>query len=254
MVLAGHVQDYPLAELLFFLSSKQRTGQLILKRPDFRIIFTLRRGRLIAAQMIPADQRLGDRLIADGDITAAVLRDALQDQQRGSDRPLGTILVDRGDVQPQTVINALRAQITDCLVSFLIAPGGTFMFHEKQIDTDRIEVDVIIEREVLEAIRRADEYVARQIDTGPLRLKPNVDADALQPFVLENWDLIDALIGGAQTVDAIIAETSWDRERVVNTLFQLQANGAIDLEFTLGTPISAIVPDPTRELEEANVA
>lgn len=234
MVLGGHIREYPLAELLFFLSNKQRTGELVLKRSDMRMMFTMRRGRLIAAQMVPADQRLGELLLAGGLIDPDLLNEALDYQRRhASGRPLGTLLVERGYLEPAVVLGALRGQIMDCLVTFLIAPDGTFLFREREIDPSSISVDVIVEREVLEAIRRADEYVAKQIDTGPLRLKPNVDTHALQPFVVEHWDLIDAIVGGAQSVDEIVAEISWERERVVSTLLQLQASGAIMLDFPL---------------------
>lgn len=205
------------------------------------IIFTLRLGRLIAAQMLPADQRLGERLVADGALDPDLLEEALQFQREDApDQPLGALLVELGDIDQEVVLRALRGQITDCLVAFLIAPGGTFTFQEKAIDPSRVEVDVIVEREVLEAIRRADEHIARQIDTGPLRLNPDINAEVLQPFIFDNWDLIDAMLGGAQTVDEIVATTEWERERVVNTLFQLQASGAIDLEFALAGPFGSV--------------
>ncbi|HEX5166571.1 MAG TPA: DUF4388 domain-containing protein, partial [Thermomicrobiales bacterium] len=165
MALAGDIEDYPLAELLFFLSSKQRTGELVLEQAEITIVFALRHGRLIAAQMIPTDQRLGERLVSGGVITPSMLSDALQRQEQTPERQLGAILVERGDAPRETVIDAIRGQITDCLVAFLIAPGGTFLFQEKPLDTDMIDVDVIVEREVLDALRRADEYVTRQIDT-----------------------------------------------------------------------------------------
>jgi hypothetical protein len=38
-------------------------------------------------------------------------------------------------------------------------------------------------------------------------------------------------------VDEIVSETSWERERVVSTLFQLQANGAIELAVQLTEPL-----------------
>jgi hypothetical protein len=239
MVLAGHVHDYPLAEMLFFLSSKQRTGQLILKRSEMKIVLMLHRGRLIAAQMIPGDRRLGERLLEDGTISHGELSLALQCQQEHAPAlQLGSILVDLDLADRETILRALRAQIADCLVTLLVAPGGTFAFHEKTIDPGRIDVDVIVEREVLDAIRRADEYVARQIDTGPLRLNPDVNPRTLQPFILDNWDVIDALLGGAQTVDELVAETLWERERVVSSLCQLQASGTITLGAEGGAPIS----------------
>ena len=239
MVLAGHVHDYPLAELLFFLSSKQRTGHLTLKRSEMKIVLMLHRGRLIAAQMIPGDRRLGERLLDDGTITHGELSVALQFQQEHApELQLGSILVELNLADRETILRALRAQIADCLVMLLIAPGGTFAFHEKAIDPGRIDVDVIVEREVLDAIHRADEYVARQIDTGPIRLNPDVTSSTLQRFILDSWDVIDAMLGGAQTVDELVAETLWERDRVVSSLCQLQASGTITLGTEFGAPIS----------------
>ena len=229
MALTGHVRDFPLAELLFFLSSKHRTGQLVLKRPGTTITFTLRLGRLIAAQMLPADQRLGNRLVADGALLQLQLAEALHFQrQHAADRPLGTLLVERGYVDRERLLVVLREQIADCLVTFLMAPGGVFVFRERSVDSARIEVDVVVEREVLDAIRRADEEVARQIETGTLRLNAVMRAERLQPFIADNWDVIDAMLGGATTVDDIVAQTTWRHDRVMTTLYQLHTSGAIE--------------------------
>lgn len=231
MALAGHIADFPLAELFFYLSSKQRTGQVVLKRPGTTIIFTLRRGRLIAAQTIPGDYRIGDRLVADGVLTAGLLAVALEVQRQDSNhRPLGELLVELGYVDATTVLGVLRKQIADCLFRFLIAPGGTFTFREKAIDPRGINVDVSVEREVLEAIRRADEWIAGQIDTSPLYLNQHVNAEALQPLVLDHWEVVDAMFDGARTVAEVAAATGWTREKVVDTIVELQAHGAIDLE------------------------
>jgi len=234
MAIAGHVKDFPLAELLFFLSSKQRTGRLVLKRRGMTIIFTLRFGRLIAAQMLPAEQRIGDRLVASGALSPAMLDEALHLQRHAAPgRPLGTLLVERGFIAREVLQHTLREQIADCLFKFLIAPGGTFTFRELTIDPSRIDVDVVVEREVLEALRRADEYVAQKIETGPLSLSLQVDPEVFQPLIVDNRDVIEAMRDGATTLDQIVAETAWGRDRVMNTLFQLQASGAIHLESEL---------------------
>lgn len=231
MALAGHIADFPLAELLFYLSSKQRTGQIVLKRPLTTMIFTLRRGRLIAGQMLPADQRLGDRLVADGFLNAGPLAVALDVQRQDTPRrPLGTLLVELGYAEAETVMRALRGQIADCLFRFLIAPGGTFTFREKSVNQRGMDIDINVEFEVLEAIRRADEWVAGHMDSSPIYLNQQINAEALQSIVYERWDVVDAMLDGARTVDEIVSATSWERERVIDTVLQFQAHGAIDLE------------------------
>lgn len=243
MALAGHIADFPLAELLFYLSSKQRTGQIVLKRPWTTMIFTLRRGRLIAGQMLPADQRLGDRLVADGFLNAGLLAVSLEVQRQDAlRRPLGTLLVELGYVEPDTVLRALRGQIADCLFKFLIAPGGTFTFREKTIDPRGMDVDINVEIEVLEAIRRADEWVAGRMDSSPIYLNQQINAEILQALVYERWDVVDAMLDGARTVDEIVSATGWEREQVIDTVLQFQAHGAIDLESPNVNPRSLLAP------------
>lgn len=243
MALAGHIADFPLAELLFYLSSKQRTGQIVLKRPWTTMIFTLRRGRLVAAQMLPADQRLGDRLVAEGVLNAGLLAVALEVQRQDAlRRPLGALLVELGYVEPETVMRALRGQIADCLFRFLIAPGGTFTFREKTVDPQGMDVNVNAEFEVLEAIRRADEWIAGQMDTSPIYLNQQINTEALQPIVYERWDVVDAMLDGAQTVDEIVRAIGWERQQVVDAVLQLQAHGAIDLEKPNVNPRGLLAP------------
>ncbi len=243
MALAGHIADFPLAELLFFLSSKHRTGQLVLKRPLTTMIFTLRRGRLIAGQMLPADQRLGDRLVAEGFLNAGLLAVALEVQrQETHHRPLGTLLVDLGYVEQGVVMSALRGQIADCLFRFLIAPGGTFTFREKPVDARRMDIDISVEVEVLEAIRRADEWIAGRMDSSPIYLNQQINADVLQSIVYERWDVVEAMLDGVATIDDIVTATGWERERVIDTVLQFQAHGAIDLEVPTINPRNLLVP------------
>jgi hypothetical protein len=250
MALAGHIADFPLAELLFFLSSKQRTGQIVLKRPMTTMIFTLRRGRLIAGQMLPADQRIGDRLVAEGFLNAGLLAVALEVQRQDTlHRPLGTLLVELGYVEQSVVMSALRGQIADYLFRFLIAPGGTFTFREKPVDPRRMDVDINVEVEVLEAIRRADEWIAGRMDSSPLYLNQQINADVLQTIVYERWEVVEAMLDGATTIDEIVTASGWERERVIDTVLQFQAHGAIDLEVPTVNPRNLIVP--SQHIEEA---
>jgi hypothetical protein len=231
MALAGHIDDFPLAELLFYLSSKQRSGRLVLKQSGVTITFALRRGRLIGAQMTPGDQRLGDRLVADSRLSPDQLEQALIVQRLDPARPaLGALLVELDYVGHDTVEQALRQQIADCLFQILIAPGGAFAFREQDADLKGIEIDVVIEREVLDAIRRADEWAASQIDHSPIRLNEQITSDALESIILDSWDVVDAMLEGAETVDEIIAVTNWERDRVIGLLLQLQACGAVQFD------------------------
>jgi|GEM_PF-622018 len=248
MALAGHIADFPLAELLFFLSNKQRTGQLVLKRPLTTMIFTLRRGRLIAGQMVPADQRIGDRLVADGVLNAGLLAVALEVQRQDPQRrPVGSLLVELGYVQPEDVKRALRRQIADCLFRFLVAPDGVFTFREKAIDAGATDVDVNVEAEVLEAIRRADEWLVGRMDSSPIYLNQRINTDALKEIIYDRWAVVDAMLHGARTVEEIVAAIGRGREQVIETVILFQTHGAVDFEKPSDNPHTLLVPSHLME-------
>jgi hypothetical protein len=230
MVLAGHLTDYPLSELLFFLSSKQRSGELVLTRDSVTITLRLHVGRLVSARPGSTDQRLGSRLVADGILTPQQLSQALVQQKAGWDRQsLGGILVELGIVKPETIRRVVQEQIADCLVQLLMAPGGTFMFNSATASVSGVEVDINIEREVLDAIRRIDEVVTAQIDLGIVVLDRDVTAAELQPVIADGWELIDALMDDASTVDDIVARTGWPRDSVISGLSRLLMHNIISV-------------------------
>jgi hypothetical protein len=230
MVLVGHVSDYPLSELLFFLSTKRRTGHLTLQHRSITITFTLQSGRLIAAQPSAVDQRLGSRLVADGILTLDQLHNALACQfAEMPGTPLGAILVQQGCLTPSTVQRVLKEQVADCLVQFLITPGGTFTFQPCAVDAAGINLDISIEREVFEAIHRVDELLTDMLEIGTVTLDPDITADALEPIIAESWDLIDALMDDASTVDEVIRSTGWTRPKVIDGLLRLHAHNIVSV-------------------------
>jgi hypothetical protein len=229
MVLAGHISDFPLSELLFFLSSKRRSGQLILKHPSMTITFTVKSGRLIAATSDVDHQRLGERLVTHGLLTPERLYDALALQSQEEFAPLGTVLVRHGYVDQETIQRVLRAQIADCLFQFLISPSGTFSFQSDIMRMSGINIEVNVEREVLEAISRADEWIAGHLDHATLRLNPHLAPDMLEPIIAEDWDLFEAMLDDMGTVDDIVERTGWPRERTVGGVLRMHAHGIVSV-------------------------
>ncbi len=236
MAFSGDLVDYPLAELLFYLSASHRSGWLTIESDTVEITFTLAQGELIAAHSDNIHQRLGQRLIADGIITAGQLKDALQMQTRSHPLvALGSALVTFGYASPAAVRQVLRDQAIDLIVQILVHPQCTFCFKRGLPDTHGIEVDIALERGVLDAIRHVDEWSTRQLWTSTVCLNPEISADMLVGVIQTDWPTLEALMDGAANLDEISAATGWSPGAAHESLKRLQT---LDLIFVNGQPQS----------------
>jgi hypothetical protein len=242
MSFAGDLADYPLPELLFFLSSKNRSGWLTLCYDTSEITFTLLHGRPIAAQSSDTDQRLGARLVADGAVTRARIQLALAHQRLRDPQPaLGELLVDLGYLDSETVQRVMHEQICALLFQLLIRPTGQFSYVRGLPDLRGIDLDLTMEREVLAAIGRADEWFTEHIPRARLCVEPDVTPDMLVGAIEVDWPLFEALLDGAASVDDLLAASGWGRSEVVAGVSRLQAQGVLRID----TTTSNSVDDPT---------
>jgi hypothetical protein len=244
VALSGDLSDYPLAELLFFLSSRGRSGWLTLRNDDLEVTFTLRHGRLIAGESQDTRQRLGQLLMSSGLLTTNQLQHALTMQHQLRPKPtFGEVLVELGYADHGEIRRTLKSQISELLFQILIRPGGTFAFTRGLPDRRGITVDVVVEHEVLQAIRRADEWFHGQIQSSPVRIAPQVTPDMIEEHVATDWPILEALLDDATLLDEIVAASGWTREAVIESLMRLQAAGVISIDSGVRQPLLALVGD-----------
>ena len=240
MAFSGDLADYPLSDLLFFLSGKRHSGWLTLCGGDDggEVTLTLLRGQPVAACSSAADQRLGTRLVADGRITYTQLQVALAHQTLCDPEPaLGALLVDLGILASDPVRQAVYAQLRALLTHLLMRPTGSFSFTRGLPDVRGVELDLNLEREVLAAIGRADELFAAQLPIARLGLARNVTPDRLLGAVGDDWPLFEALLDGATSVDELVAGSGWPRADVSAGVTRLHTQGVVRLEPGPATPL-----------------
>lgn len=224
MAFSGDLVDYPLAELLFFFSAHRRSGWLTIQSDVAEIRFTLVQGKLIAAHSDGAPNRLGQRLLTEGCINPIQLETALAEQHRQQPaEALGSILVRLGFARTEEVQHALRAQAVDLFFQILIRPPCLFFFDRGLPDVHTIEIDITLERDVLEAIRRADEWSARQLWKSTVRLNPETSADMLVGVILDDWPTVEAIMDGATNLEEIVVATGWTPQSTHESLGRLQS-------------------------------
>jgi Domain of unknown function (DUF4388) len=231
MAFSGDLIDFPVPDLLFYLSSKRQSGWLTLCHDGVELTLTLQDGQPVEARSTIADHRLGARLVADGLLTRAQLGRALAHQTLREPTPsLGALLVKLDILAADAVRQAIYAQLHALLEQLLLRPTGTFRFTRGLPEVRGLDLDLNLEREVLAAIGRADEQFAAQLPTARLSLMHDATPERLVGAVGEDWPLFEALLDGATSVAAAVAGSGWSTAEVTAGLARLHAQGVVRVE------------------------
>jgi DNA-binding HxlR family transcriptional regulator len=228
MAFYGELHDFPLTDLLWFLGSRSKSGWLSLSNETSYIVFTFRRGQLVAARSNDATQRLGQVLVNNGAISEEQLEEALTIQRSSEDpRALGTLLVQHGFLTRERLQSALVAQFGELIFRLLINPTGQFRFDPGIPDLRGEPVNVSVEKEVFDAIRRADEWCVRHMQDAPFRINPSISTATADLIERGDRVFLRELIDGPRTFDQLVKASGHSSEAVLESLTRLQTSGII---------------------------
>lgn len=231
MAIQGDLFDFSLTDLLWFLDNRQKSGWLTLEHASARMVFTFRSGKLVAARSDDASQRLGQQLVALDLLDEAELEAALDVQRETNPTPaLGTLVVNLGLVTPEQLQSALTAQFGQLVFRLIVQPTGTFRFDPGVPDKHGEPVNVSVEREIFDAVRRADEWCAAHIRSSMLRLNPAISAETSRLSSVSERVIMRVLMRGPRSYHDLISATGKQPEAVLEIVTRLQANGVIFIE------------------------
>lgn len=158
--LEGDLRHFQLPEILQLLRLAQATGRLDLERRSERAELFVEDGRLTFARTDARSVRTGELLVHRGHATAAAVEQALNAQiARG--RPLGTLLIEAGAASPDHVRYAVLEALRRVVYGVLLWREGRFRFlpGERRVSAD-LEIDLDMDRLILEGLRQADQTQA----------------------------------------------------------------------------------------------
>jgi hypothetical protein len=128
MSISGSLEDVAVADVLQFIHLGKRTGTLELEREGQRARFGFHEGALISAQA-PGAPRLGELLLRTGRVSAGALERAMAAQSGGGPRrSLGQILIEAGDLRPETLHEVVKSQLEGAVGKVMSWESGSFDF------------------------------------------------------------------------------------------------------------------------------
>ncbi len=226
----GDLEDLPLQDILYVLASRGKSGRLTLSTASDQITLLFDRGRVAAVTTSDVNLRIGHLLVDQGYVTEEQMEQALALQSvSGSGARIGDVLVELGYVTRREIGLAVAAQFEASLFRVLVQPGGSFAFEpEDSIVADPLTDDVPIEAMVLNAVRRADEWLASHTKNESLTL---VDR-ALEPEELDDLgdherSTLIALLNGATTFYTLATSTGLSAPELRKAIESLVATGVL---------------------------
>lgn len=169
MTTRGRLDEVSFPDLLQILSSTRKSGKLTLTRRDAYGVVVFRHGRVVYAASERPRSAFGSLLVARGLVSEAVLREALEAQNRAArERRLGAILVEVGELAPGDLRSVMVEQLAGVFRDLLAWEEGYFKFQSYTVP-DRGEVEVDCQDLVVDEGLEPDGVLVRAMtrDTGP---------------------------------------------------------------------------------------
>jgi hypothetical protein len=235
MSLTGHLDVFPLEEVLRLLSRSQKSGCLRVESPEVHGRVYLDNGSLSFAT-VSTDDELRRQLTVSG----LVDDDALRTAEVGG-RPLTEVLPP--SVGHHALTEVVREEIVESLYRIRRPGRGQFVFNVDVAPHYRFGQAFDVELCVTEADRRSAEWadIESVIENIDLPLRINGEAPGGEPVTLapSSWRLVAGFEGSA-TVRSLADRLGISRFRVAKDLAAMVRAGLVE-------PVAAEQPQPAPE-------
>jgi hypothetical protein len=235
MNLQGNITDFPMYEVAQIIAMGRRTGKLHLNGEIERLDIYFVDGEAVFACPLINKDKLGDILLSKGFISEENFANALRLQriytERGTNKRLGTILVELRVISRTALVKHLKCQIEDAIYAILSEDKGTFYFDgEIDLDEEDILVPMNIERIIQDGIRIVEERkrIKKSIPSLSSIYERNKSVENGNDPGLNylDWKVV-SLVDGIRTIEDIINTAGYPPIEVLKILSALSEKGVI---------------------------
>ena len=228
MALMGDFTDLSLSDLLYIFNLRRLTGRLTVQSENDDAVLVFHRGKLVFVSSPRISQHLGQLLIRLGKLTLEQLSHALTLQASvAATQSLGDILVAQNYISFDDLNAALTYQAEEILYRVLSWSDGAFSFAAADTSSLRLPLkDLNIERIIIEATRRADEWASIRsripsLDCGVILLDTPTSHSTDERLRLNESIFIASIMEGATTLRQIATASGLDEEEILRIAFDL---------------------------------
>ena len=223
-----------------------KDGALIGESGDAKRLVFFEGGELVGARSNVPEERLGEIMVREQQITASELEQAVGFIRSG--RKLGQILVELGYLEGGEIERFVRIQILDIAGAILLSPSDRLVFSE-QMDVEAVTLSPVSIGDVFlhAAQRLPDVGLYREnvlIEDYVLGQTSDAVAVAFGMKLTSDQAALLDLADGENTVGQILEASTLDEEDAVRTLIALHQAGVVELKERKLTAESPAGPRP----------
>ena len=229
MAIRGSLREASLPDVLQLLAMGKKTGCLsVTNRQQFGTIH-FEKGRISHAAIVNRRDRLGDILVKHGLVSPAALDAAIAAQAADPQRRIGDLLVAAGQLRREQLHEYLKHQIEEAVYLLFTWSQGTFTFEPDVVpDPQDVTVSISPESLLLEGARRVDEWSLIEKKIPSLDIVFSLDREHLVESdvdVTPEQEVVIPLIDGRRDVSEIVEESGLDEFEVGKAMFGLATAG-----------------------------
>jgi hypothetical protein len=261
MALKGNLRDFTITQLLNLVNVAQKTGTLILERPNERVVVSFMGGKIAYAQAGQDDGSLAMVLYRAHKLSVAQCRAIQSRTQNLSDKELGLLLINANYVSQQDIIQILQAHFTAIVNKLFTWVEGLFRFENDILPPDgKITVRISLENIIIEGSRRLKEFEHLQDEIPSLDVamkftdRPGTNLRNVNLSV-EEWKVV-SYINPKNTIRQIATTTKKNDLEIRRIVYGLLQAGLVELVRPEGAVLSQVpsrpvVPQASKEEQKS---
>jgi len=258
MALKGNLREFSITQLLNLVNVAQKTGTLVVERPQEQVYVSFREGKLAFARNGSGPASLTTILYHAKKLNAAQVRAINERSGEMSDKELGLLLINSNYMSQQDIIGSLQAYYLNLVNRLFTWPDGLFHFDTELLPPkDKITVRLSLENLIIEGARRMREWEQLQGEIPSLDMalkfsqRPGISLRSLS-LSADEWKVI-SYINPKNTIHQIARVVSKNDIEIRRIVYSFLQAGLVELVRPQRLPVQQAV-EPTRPSSTARPA
>jgi hypothetical protein len=234
MALKGNLRDFPITQLLNLVNVAQKTGTLIVERPEEQLYISFREGKLSYARNGTGPANLTTVLYHAKKLNAAQVR-AINERSVGmSDKELGLLLINANYMSQQDILTSLQSFYLNMVNRLFTWSEGLFNFDIELLPPkDKITVHIGLENIIIEGTRRMREWEQLQGEIPSLEMalkfsqRPGISLRNLN-LSADEWKVI-SFVNPKNTIHQIARATNKNDLEIRRIVYSFLQAGLVEM-------------------------